>query len=43
MHDDLKSLTQKPTHKFVKNLSILEDPKFFKKFQKLGKKSWNAW
>ena len=40
MHDDLKSFTQKPTQNFVKNSSILKNPKIFKnKSQKLGKKS----
>ena len=40
MNDDLKSLTQKPTQKFVKYSSILKNPKFFKKSQKLGKKKY---
>ena len=30
MHGDLKSFTQKPTQKFVKNSSILKTPKFQK-------------
>ena len=43
MYDDLKSFKQKPTQKFVKNSSILKNPKIFKKSQKLGQKLWNAW
>ena len=40
MHEHLKSFRKKPTQKFVeKNLSILKNLKFFKKFLKLGQKN----
>ena len=38
MHDDLKSFKQNQPKNFVKNSSILKNPKIFKKSQKLGQK-----
>ena len=47
MHDNLKPFKKKKkknqTKDFVKNLSILKNPKNFQKPQKLGQKIWNAW